>query len=35
MEYHEMLRYIPEKLIRMVQLFYKDTQCKVIDAGEE
>ena len=26
---------IPDKLIRMVQLLYKDTQCTVIDEGEE
>ena len=26
---------IPDKLIRMVQLLYKDTQCAVIDEGEE
>ena len=26
---------IPDKLIRMVQLLYEDTQCAVIDEGEE
>ena len=26
---------VPDKLIRMVQLLYKDTQCAVIDEGEE
>ena len=26
---------IPDKLIRMIQLQYKDTQCAVIDEGEE
>lgn len=26
---------IPDKLIRMVQLLYKDTQCAIIDGGEE